>query len=384
MDVRARPHVLWRSDMDLFVWDRHFSTGLQSLDDQHRALIDIFNELHRTLFDLQFPADRRDVTLRRAFDRLMAYARTQFAAEESLMQKEGLDERHQFVHRRQHEQFIKNLRELWGERETHPDLPSRMMGFLSSWIGLHVLGVDPSMVRQMRQIQAGHAAAQAYDDEAQASDKGMRAMLNMVGRLYQDLSSQTRSLGQARQDLANAENQVVMISNRLEVHSRYDELLQVASRRYFDQRLHEEVARAFRGEQPLAVLVVDLDFFPNYGDRLGLPAADACLQTVAHAVAQAMKRTTDLVARHGMHRLVVMMPETDRQGAALAAQRVVEHVAQLALPHPESMVAPVVTASIGVASWVPRSREDGPLLVSEAEAAQEFARLQGGNRMCQA
>ena len=136
--------------MDLFVWDRSFGTGLPEMDDQHRGLIDIFNELHRTLFDPNYPPDRREVSLRRAFDRLMAYARAQFAAEESMMQTHGLDARHVAVHRRQHEQFIINLRELWGERDTRAEWSARMMGFLSSWIGLHVLGVDQSMVRQLR------------------------------------------------------------------------------------------------------------------------------------------------------------------------------------------------------------------------------------------
>jgi hemerythrin len=367
--------------MEVFVWDRNFSTGLPGMDDQHRGLIDIFNELHRTLFDVGFPADRRDVVLRRAFDRLMAYARNQFSAEETLMQNEGLDERHLFVHRRQHEQFIRNLRELWEQRDTLPDLSARMMGFLSSWIGLHILGVDQSMVRQMRLRQAGKSAADAFDHEAVVSDKGLRALLNMVGRLYQDLSQQTQVLGQTRQDLLVAEDAAHMLASRLEVHSRFDELLQVANRRYFEQRLTEEVSRAFRLEAPLSVLVVELDFFPHYGERLGLPAADACLQTVAHAVASAMKRTTDLVARHDHHRLVVMLPDTDRHGATLAAQRVVDNVALLDMPHPESAVAAVVTASVGVAGWVPRSREDGARLVAEAEGAVGSARLDGGNRV---
>jgi len=127
--------------------------------------------------------------------------------------------------------------------------------------------------------------------------------------------------------------------------------------------------------------VIDLDFFSAYSDHLGLMAADACLQSVTQAVVGTLHRTTDLVARHGPSCLVVMLPETDRQGAAIAAQRLLDSVLSLGLPHPESPAAPVVTVSVGVAGWVPRSRDDGLLLVSEAEAAQERARLEGGNRV---
>ena len=245
--------------MDLFVWDSSFSTGLTDLDEQHQGLINAFNELHNTWYGDPSSTEQREAVLRRSVDRLMAYARSQFSAEEALMQRHGLDERHVFVHRRQHEQFIRNLRELWSVRETDAELPARMMGFLSSWIGLHLLGVDPAMVRQMHQIQGGTSPADAYEREASVSDKGLRALLNMVGRLYQGLSTQTAALGQARVGQVMAEKQVLMISNRLEVHARYDELLQVANQRYFDQRLHEEVARAYRGEDTLSVMLVALD-----------------------------------------------------------------------------------------------------------------------------
>ena len=139
--------------MQLFVWDHHFSTGLPELDEQHKALIDVFNRLHDTLFHAGVSADEREAALRRAFDRLMNYARAQFTGEEQLMREAGIDERHQQKHRRQHEQFIINLREMWNSRDHQADLHGRLMGFLVSWIGLHILGVDPSMVRQMRQMR---------------------------------------------------------------------------------------------------------------------------------------------------------------------------------------------------------------------------------------
>jgi len=370
--------------MDAFVWDRSFSTGLKAMDDQHRGLIDIFNELHRTLFDVSLPQDRREVAMRRAFDRLMAYARAQFADEESLMQSCGLDERHLFVHRRQHEQFIRNLRELWADRDTLEDPAGRLMGFLSSWIGLHLLGVDQAMVRQMHLIEASHTAKEAYEREDSLSDKGLRAILNMVGRLYHDLSQQTRALGKAQQDLFETERQLNVLGGRLELHARFDELLQIPNRRYFDQRLQEEVARAFRSEDALSVLVISLDLSAPEADANDPQQVDACMQAVTNVVIAAMKRTTDLVARHGPHRLAVMMPETDRHGAARAAQRVVDAVAHMTLPAGHDGMALQGTASVGVAGWVPRGRDDGELLVCEAESAQAFARHEGGNRIAMA
>ena len=179
--------------MQLFVWDHQFSTGLPELDEQHKALIDVFNRLHDTLFHSGVSADEREAALRRAFDRLMNYARAQFTGEEQLMREAGIDERHQQKHRRQHEQFIINLREMWNSRATQADLHGRLMGFLVSWIGLHVLGVDPSMVRQIQQVKGGRAVADAFEDEPGVSEQGQRALLNLVGRLYMELSSHARA-----------------------------------------------------------------------------------------------------------------------------------------------------------------------------------------------
>lgn len=348
--------------MQLFAWDRHFSTGMPALDDQHRALIDLFNGLHTTLFDSALPADRREVALRRAFDRLMAYARAQFADEEALMQRLGLDERHQMLHRRQHEQFIINLRELWNARDSGADLPGRMMGFLVSWIGLHILGVDPSMARQCRQIEAGKSAADAYEHDPGVSELGLRALLNTTGRLYLEVNRQSQALVQTRAEMADLRAQ-------LEAHAQYDEALRVANRRYFEQRLDEEVARAYRSEEPLSVLLVAMD---RPGWR-GAPTPADTLPLVAQAVAQAMKRTTDLVARWDDRQLAVMLPETTRDGAWRAAQRVVDTVARLA-------GSAGFSASVGVAGAVPRSREHGHDLLAQAAQALHAAQAAGGQR----
>ena len=368
--------------MDLFVWDHQFATGMPALDDQHRGLVALFNELHRALFDVELPPDRRARVLRRAVDRLMTYARVQFASEEAMMQRAGLDERHALVHRRQHEQFIHNLRDIWAQRDSLPDLPSRMMGFLASWIGLHVLGTDPDMVRQVVLLQAGVPAEQACDEQTRThgADQAMRAMLNMVGVLFQDLSAQTLALGDALQGQAHAEQQQRLLGQQLAAQSRHDELLQVASQHHFEQRLDEEVARAFRREEAVAVMLLEVDQFASGIQPLGMATADECLQAVAQCLTDAMKRAADLVARHGQHGLAVLMPETDRHGASQAARRVVGRVRALGWRHPVSGSG--VTVSVGVASWVPRSQTDGHLLLSEAQAAQYMADVQGGNRVC--
>ena len=336
--------------MQLFVWDHQFSTGLPELDEQHKALIDVFNRLHDTLFHSGVSALDREAALRRAFDRLMSYARAQFTGEEQLMREAGIDERHQQKHRRQHEQFIINLREMWNGRATQPDLHGRLMGFLVSWIGLHVLGVDPSMVRQIQQVRGGRAAADAFEDEPGVSEPGQRALLNLVGRLYLELSSHARARDAALAAADEVAASARLLHERLARQGHFDDELQAADQRLFETRLEDEAARGFRNESPLSMILLDWGA-DSFNEEAVL------LRDVTRAVAAEMKRTTDLVACLGPQRVAVLLPDTPLDGALLAGQRVAHAVAAL---------GPV---RMGVAGAVPRARGYGSVLLADAEAA---------------
>lgn len=336
--------------MQLFVWDPQFSTGLPELDEQHRALIDLFNHLHDTLFHPGVHPGERDAALRRAFDRLMNYARAQFTAEENLMRETGIDERHQHKHRRQHEQFIINLREMWGARDAQADLHGRLMGFLVSWIGLHILGVDPSMARQVSQVRAGRSAAEAFEHDPGVSEQGQRALLNLMGRLYMELDAQARARDAAMAAADAVAASAHALQEQLARQGHFDEDLRAANARLFETRLHEESARAFRNEAPLSLLLLD------WGGQ-ALNADQDLLRDVTHAVAAEMKRTSDLVACLGPQQVAVLLPDTPYEGALTAGHRVATAVAALG------------PLRMGVAGAVPRTREDGHGLLALAMRA---------------
>lgn len=154
----------------------------------------------------------------------------------------------------------------------------------------------------------------------------------------------------------------------------------MANRPYFDSRLAEACASAFRREQPLGLLMIDVDYFKRYNDSHGHQAGDACLQAVATAVQGAMLRPTDLLARYGGEELAAILPDTDGAGTAAVAARVVAAVAALGLPHQTSDAAAHVSVSVGVVSCVPAQRDAGMSLMAQADAALYRAKAQGRNR----
>jgi hemerythrin len=179
-----------------FVWDDNFITDLEGVDGQHHALVDLFNELSGALFR-QGQGQDNDALLEDIYRRLLAYTEYHFAEEEELMQQHGLDERHMQPHRHLHQQFVEQVALLWRQRKSMADPGTTLVGFLTSWLGLHILGVDQSMARQICSIRGGLSPAQAFDQERRNNDNGTQALLKMIGKLYTALSLQNMQLAES-------------------------------------------------------------------------------------------------------------------------------------------------------------------------------------------
>ena len=367
--------------METFVWDQNFVTGIDGVDSQHQGLVAIFNDLSNTLQHSQEPGGQQQ--LERTYQRMVVLATDHFADEERLMQHAGLDPRHTAQHFELHRQFMEQVATMWAARGALQDPAQSLVGFLTSWLGLHILGVDQSMARQIEGLRQGQTAAQAYEQELQAHDQGVQALIRMVGRLYQVLSEQNAELAQANATLEERvtlrTQELAEANQRLAAMARIDGLLQIANRGYFDECLPQACAAAVRRQQPLGVLMIDVDQFKRYNDTYGHPAGDACLQAVARAVNQALPRSTDMLARYGGEELVVLLPDTDAQGTATVAQRIVEQVAALALEHRSSSVAAHVTVSVGAVAQIPLYANAGPQLIAAADSALYAAKEGGRN-----
>jgi hemerythrin-like metal-binding protein len=111
-----------------------------------------FNELSQTFYSTD---RRREEVLTDTFARLVAYTEYHFSDEEALMQGVGIDPRHKAAHKAQHAQFVEQIKAIWSVRETLPNAAESIVGFLTSWLGLHILGTDQSLARQIVAIAAG-------------------------------------------------------------------------------------------------------------------------------------------------------------------------------------------------------------------------------------
>ncbi|HEX9798741.1 MAG TPA: diguanylate cyclase [Thermoanaerobaculia bacterium] len=167
----------------------------------------------------------------------------------------------------------------------------------------------------------------------------------------------------------------------LERLSLVDALTGIANRRRFDAALALEWRRQLRASRSLALVLLDVDCFKAYNDSLGHPAGDACLQRFGALLAGKVKRAGDLAARFGGEEFAVLLHDADLETARSFVEALRGEILHLAIPHPASPVAPVVTASFGAAAAVP-TRDDGAEgLVRAADAALYLAKQSGRNRL---
>lgn len=161
-----------------------------------------------------------------------------------------------------------------------------------------------------------------------------------------------------------------------------DGLLGVFNRRYFDQQLITEMARAQRGGTSLSVLMLDVDFFKRYNDTHGHLAGDDCLRRIAGQIRQILRRPGDVVARYGGEEFACILPETHLENAIAIGQSLETAVRALGIEHGSSDAAPVVTISIGVCCKPSTQGGTAAELVAAADDQLYLAKKSGRARVC--
>ncbi|MEO0835193.1 MAG: diguanylate cyclase, partial [Cyanobacteria bacterium J06642_3] len=160
-----------------------------------------------------------------------------------------------------------------------------------------------------------------------------------------------------------------------------DDLTQIANRRKFDQYITSEWSRLAREQNPLSIILCDIDYFKLYNDTYGHQAGDRCLQAVAQAIKQVVKRPADLVARYGGEEFVLVLPNTSVEGAKYLAQQVRHRLEALKLPHINSPIDLYVTLSLGVSCCVPQPNSEVATLIKAADCGLYQAKATGRNRV---
>lgn len=167
----------------------------------------------------------------------------------------------------------------------------------------------------------------------------------------------------------------------LKVLSTIDGLTGIPNHRTFEEVLDNEWRRARRNQTTLSLLMLDIDYFKAYNDHYGHLAGDDCLHHLAHGLTTVTRRPADFIARYGGEEFVILLPDTDIEGACLTANRVQSKITLMSLPHEFSQVANRITLSIGISSMIPTDNQYSADLVKSADEMLYKAKQNGRNQI---
>jgi diguanylate cyclase (GGDEF)-like protein len=187
-----------------------------------------------------------------------------------------------------------------------------------------------------------------------------------------------RALDERGKDLSFANAELERMGRELEVLSFKDALTGLYNHRAFQERLREEVARATRYSQPMALLIADVDGFGAINQEIGYQLGDEVLRRIAAVLGAAepgQVRASDILARYGGEEFAILLPETQKPGAITKALRLRDAVARVELP-----AGRAVSISVGVASF-PDDAEGPEELIRAAESALRGAKGGGPGRV---
>jgi diguanylate cyclase (GGDEF)-like protein len=165
----------------------------------------------------------------------------------------------------------------------------------------------------------------------------------------------------------------------LQRESSSDALTNLANRRYFDRAIEQEWNLHLRNRMPLAVVLIDLDYFKEFNDLYGHLAGDRVLKLIAAAIRAGVRRG-DVVARFGGEEFVVILPNAGEVAVRDVTERIRREIDGLNIDHPHSLVSRKVTISLGTTTVVPSDDRTHLDLVRHADRALYTAKAAGRDR----
>ncbi|HPC81983.1 MAG TPA: diguanylate cyclase [Thermoanaerobaculaceae bacterium] len=193
-----------------------------------------------------------------------------------------------------------------------------------------------------------------------------------LSRLAADLDRQVR---ERTRELEESSRRFAAIANT-------DPLTGLTNRRGLEIELDRYLSLSRRNQQPLAVIMMDLDNFKTYNDRCGHLSGDTVLKAVAAAL-RGRARASDVVARWGGDEFCLLIPATDPDGALAATRRFVIAVLEAMADLSRADVSAVLGASAGVACY-PEDGEEASELIARADAALYKVKASGGSGVLRA
>lgn len=174
------------------------------------------------------------------------------------------------------------------------------------------------------------------------------------------------------------QEELEIINHQLDHLAKHDDLTGVYNRRTFEQVYLDAFNDSMKLGQSLTVMILDIDHFKQYNDEYGHMQGDNCIVEVSKKLLSELKRQKDFISRYGGDEFMILLPDTDKEGAEVVARNLVKSIRALKIQHIGSLIDEFVTISLGSVSRVIKSNDDSDDLLVSADKALYKAKKELG------
>ena len=243
----------------------------------------------------------------------------------------------------------------------------------------------PVRLLELREVLQGALRERALENENQKLLRQLSQKNQLLTKALSEVQDHERKL---RHQVAEATASLRAANAELEKLALRDGLTGLYNHRYFQEAITLELARGARYGNPVGLVFLDVDHFKNYNDQLGHPAGDELLRQLGRILTDTgdlpelrfRGRITDIAARYGGEEFVLLLPQTNKEGSIVRAERLRESID--AYPFVNQKVQPggSLTVSVGVAAF-PDDGMSKDELIGAADRALYAAKHAGRNRV---
>lgn len=342
-------------DLEVFPWHQNFETGIQEVDEQHKALVILLNKLANSL------TQEKITEVEDTFTQLAKYADYHFKSEEKVWEK-YFDKKNPLFqsHKHSHDSFLPTVIELQEKNKDRPfyDTAEEILLFLIRWLAFHIIDEDKRLALIIDSINNGKELNEAKLISDSQMGGSMKILIDAVLSMYDNLSIKAIKLIRERKARILAQKELRKINKKLEKLSITDQLTNLYNRRHFEEIFEQELKRAKRNNTIISLILFDIDYFKKLNDTYGHLQGDKALKTVAKCVKRVCKRANDFAFRIGGEEFAIMITNEDSKTAIELCEILKKEIEKEEIPNENSSVSKYLTISAGIVSKVPNALED--------------------------
>jgi len=213
-------------------------------------------------------------------------------------------------------------------------------------------------------------------EEVQLLTRTFNEMSHGLGRITRELEENHRAVEEVNEKLLHKNDELQNLNLLLEQLSITDGLTKLHNHRYFQETLARECKRSLRVEESLCLILIDIDFFKRWNDRLGHAGGDEILRRIAEVLNESV-RETDVLARYGGEEFALLAIDTDLDGAEALGEKIRSAVSETNFVTDVPSEKEKLTVSIGIAAL----ESDRKQLFNDADEALYLAKGGGRDRV---